>query len=114
MLGTIITRLKTGTYTTVVPYGSARPAPPYVVVRPTADFRGRRFWVYLHMDPGQQSWIEDYVFGELTDLLDEYVADDRHNNTNRLVTDNEYQDIITNDDGTISMGRAFLMPSRFF
>lgn len=114
MLGAIITRLKTGTYKTVVPFGSARPEPPYVVVKPMADFRGRRFWIYIHMQPGQQAWMENYIFGELTTLLDDYVAEDRHENTHELLTDSEYQDIMTNDDGTISMGRPFLMPSRFF
>lgn len=117
MLAAVITKLKTGSISNVVPYGSARPAPPYVVVRPEQDplNRGRVFRIIAHYNPGQQAWLEDYIFNEVKNLLDNYTAETRHENDNQLLTEDEYNDIIVdNDDGTISMERRFLMPSRNF
>jgi hypothetical protein len=118
MLGKIITQLKTGTIKRVVPYGvSRRPSPPYVVVRPERDplGRGRVFRVIAHFQPDQQAALEDYVFGETITLLDNFTAQSRHNNDNQVLTEQDYLDIIVNnDDGTISMERRFLMPSRTF
>jgi len=117
MLSKVIEQIKTGSITNVVPYGSALPATPYVVVRPERDplDRGRVFRIIAHYQPGQQAWLEDYIFDEILTLLDEFTATSRHGNDNRLVTEQEYTDIIVdNDDGTISMERRFLMPSRTF
>lgn len=117
MYGAIITKLKTGTIKTVVMYGATRPAPPYVVVRPEADplGRGRLFRIIAHFSQGQQSWLEDYIRLELPQLLDDFSATTRHGNTNMTINNNEYVDIIVdNDDKTISMEGRYLMPSRFF
>jgi len=113
----VISKLKTGTITNVVPYGSPRPTPPYIVVRPEQDSlqRGRMFRIFVHYSPGGQAWLEDYCFGELVTLLNNYSAEDRKGNVNILLVQQGYQDIvINNDDGTISMARDFLMPSRTF
>jgi len=111
----IVEQLKTGTIKNVVPYGVEQlPAPPYVVVRPERDMlgRGRAYRIIVHMQPGQQIFLEDYVFNDLFDLLDNFTATSRNNNYNRLLTENDYTDIIiSNDDGTISMERVFLLPS---
>lgn len=115
MIGAIITQLKTGSISNVIIYGSERPAPPYVVVRPEANERGRLFRIFVHYSPGGQAWLEDYCFNEVVILLDNFTAVTRHGNDNQLLIQQDYQDIIVNnDDGTISMERRFLMPSRTF
>lgn len=117
MIGAIITQLKTGSIKNVVNYGSARPEPPYVVVRRENDAfgRGQIFWIFAHYSPGQQAWLEDYCFDEVITLLDNFATQTRQGNDNQLSIEQDYQDIVVdNDDGTISMGRRFLMPSRTF
>lgn len=117
MTGAVIEKLKEGSIKNVVLYGSARPAPPYVVVRPERDplDRGRVYRVIAHYNPGQQAWLEDYILGEVITLLDDLAGESRHGNDNLLFTEADYTDIIVdNDDGTISMERRFLMPSRVF
>jgi hypothetical protein len=118
MITRIIEKLKTGPIKNVVPYGTVPlPSAPYVVVRTEADGlgRGRIFRIFVHYLPGQIIWLEDYVFGYLTTALRNYEALSRHGNRNMLLTQQDYKDIIPNkDDGTISMERRFLMPSRFF
>jgi hypothetical protein len=115
MIGAIITQLKTGSISNVVNFGSERPDPPYVVVRPEANQNGRLFRIFIHYSPDQQAWLEDYAFSEVVTLLDGFTAETRHGNDNQLLIQQDYQDIIPyNDDGTISMERRFLMPSRTF
>jgi len=117
MTKAIIIKLKTGTIKHIIQYGSKRPPPPYVVVKPERDIlgRGRAFRIIAHYEPGQQAWLEDYVRSELMTLLDGFAAESRHGNDNLLFTESDYTDIIVdNDDGTISMERRFLMPSRTF
>lgn len=118
MITKIVARLKTGTIKNVVPFGGANtPAPPYIVVRPEADGlgRGRIFRIFIHMQPGQQTFLEDYAFKTVPDLLSNYATEDRHGNHNKVLQEYEYTDIITNnDDGTISMEMHFLVPQVFF
>lgn len=118
MITKIVERLKTGTVKNVVPYGVASlPAPPSVVVRPEADGlgRGRLFRIIAHFQPGQQTWLEDYIFDEVSDLLTDYKAVSRHGNTNIVRDVEDYIDtVVSNDDGTISMERRFLVPSRLW
>jgi hypothetical protein len=114
----IVDRLKEGRIKNVVPYGEDQlPKPPYIVVRPERDplNRGRKFRIIVHMKPGQNIFLEDFVYKDLSDLLDNFGAYDRHGNYNILLTENDYTDIIiANDDKTISMERVFLLPSRIF
>jgi hypothetical protein len=118
MITKIVAQLKTGKITNVVPYGVEKlPAPPYVVVKTETDFlnRGRLYRIIVHMQPGQHTFLEDYVMNDLSDLLDNFSAESRHGNYNTLLTENEYIDtLVSNDDGTISMERSFLLPSRIF
>jgi hypothetical protein len=113
----IIAQLKTGLIKNVVPYGNANTlAPPYIVVRPEKDplDRGRIYRIFIHMQPGQQTFLEDYAFKTVPDLLSNYSAVDRHSNRNTLLQESEYGEIIdSNDDGTISMERRFLVPQLF-
>jgi hypothetical protein len=116
MFTVIVARLKTGTIPDVVPFGtSTLPAPPYVVVKPERDAlgRGRAFRIIAHADPDQQTFIQDYIFEELSDLLDGYTAETRLGNQNQVYSEDDFSDLIgNNDDGTISMERVFLVPSR--
>jgi hypothetical protein len=116
MITKIIERLKTSAIKNVVPYGSnSRPAPPYIVVRPEYNNSGRLFRIFVHMMPGQQIFLEDYAFGTIPALLDNYAADDRHGNYNHLLPQPDFTDIIANnDDGTISMERRYLVPQVHF
>jgi len=114
----IVERLKTGIIKNVVPYGVEQlPEPPYVVVKSEKDplERGRLYRIIAHYLPGQEIFLDDYVTDDLPDLLDNFSAYSRHGNYNTLLTENDYTDIIIdNDDGTISMERTFLLPTRIF
>lgn len=116
MLSKVIAKIKTGSIKTVIPYGYARPAPPYVVVRTSADplGRGKIFRIFWHFSQGGQALLDDYD-GEIISLLDGFNADSRKGNNNQLEVEPDYDDItINNDDDTISRERRFLMPSRTF
>ena len=116
-LAAVIAKLKTGSISAVVPYGTERPGPPYVVVRPEADSvgRGRLFRIIAHFQQGQQAWLEDYIFQELPGLLSDYQLVTRAGNDNITYLEQDYVDIVVdNDDDTISMEGRYLMPSRIF
>jgi len=114
----IVEQLKTGRVKNVVPFGSKNlPEPPYIVVKPESDplGRGRAYRIIVHMSPGQNIFLEDYVRNDISVLLDDFAATTRNGNYNKIYTEQEYDDIIIqNDDKTISMGRIFLLPSKIF
>ena len=118
MLTKIIDRLKQGTVNRVVAYGVEQlPEPPYIVVRPERNpiGNGRNYRIIVHFLPGQQTFLEDYARNNVFDLLDNYKTNSRHGNYNQVLTEDDWSDIITNnDDGTISMERVFLVPSLIF
>lgn len=118
MLSKIVARLKTGSIKNVVPFGSIAQNPSYIVVKPerAENGIGRRFRIIVHMKPDQQEFLEDYIFNELSTLLTDYQVESRHGNLNQLIMeDDNYTDItISNSDGTISMERCFIMPSKLF
>ncbi len=118
MTAAIVAKLKMGPITNAVPFGGEKlPAPPYVVVKPEPDplGRGRRFRIIGHARPGQQQFLEDYMFNTLSVLLGDASVQSKHGNGNVLLVEEEYGEIVaSNDDGTISMERCFLLPSRIF
>lgn len=119
MIPAIVARLKTGVIKNVVAYGYSlqMPEPPYVVVKPEPDVagRGRSIRIIVHMLPGQNIMLEDYVMNDLSLLLSDFPILSRHGNRNMLLLEQEYTDIMPhNDDETISMERVFLIPSRLF
>lgn len=118
MIDKIVAQLKTGIIKNVVAYGhDSGVQAPYIVVRPErAPLGGGRIYrIIVHMLPGQQIFLEDYIMKDVSDLLDSFGSTTRHGNYNVLETLQEYIDIVTNnDDGTISMERSFLMPSKLF
>lgn len=118
MTTAIVARLKTGTVSNVVAYGqsSTLPQPPYVVVRMEPGTNQTRMArVIAHFSPGQNIFLEDYIFDELTDLLSDWEGTDRNGNSFVLFTEEGYGDIIAdNDDGTISAERLFSAPQRMY
>lgn len=118
MLTDVVAQLKTGTITAVVPFGSdGTPAAPYIVVREDRDplDRGWAYHVIVHMRPGQQLFLHQYVVNDLAQLLDRKLILCANGNRMKLESTGEITGIVTgNDDGTISMERVFLEPSRLF
>jgi hypothetical protein len=117
MITAIVRQLKTGRITNVVPYGTrVLPATPYIVVRMEAiTGTGRQVAVFVHMEPDQQTDLEDYIFNDLSILLSDFRAVSRHGNRNKLTAEQDWQEIVTNnDDGSISMERRFLLPALLF
>lgn len=114
MITKIVSKLKTGTITNVVPYGSKLPSPPYIVVKPIGGEDTRVFEIFVHMMQGQQTYLEDYVFDDLSTLLTDYKTTSRHGNYNKVYDQESYSDIIINDDGTISMSRFFEVPFKLW
>lgn len=118
MIDKIVEQLKTGRIKNVVPFGSNNNSlPPYIVVKPESDSLGRGtiYRIFIHMKPGQQIDLEDYLRKDISDLLDGFGSATRNGNYNELETTEEYNDIIVNnDDKTISMERSYLLPSRLF
>lgn len=118
MITKIVERLKTGTVTNVVAFGSNLPQAPYVVVKQESDplGRGTAFRVIAHFLPGQQTFLEDYIRNDLGNLLTDFSSLSRHGNLNSLYED-EFLDLpqitANNDDGTISMERIFYMPDKW-
>lgn len=114
----VVEKLKTGSIQNVVPFGEGNlPEPPYIVVKPETDpvGRGRSYRIIAHFLPGQQTYMEDYIYNELSDLLTDYSDNSRHGNRNTLYMEQDITDYqVSNDDGTVSMERVFLMPSRLF
>lgn len=114
MLTKIVAELKKGTIKNVVPYGSSLPTPPYVVVKPEHIAEGRRFRIIAHVMPDYQCFLEDYM-REVIVTLEEFQATSRTGALNALGRVEQIVDIITNnDDGTIAMEAAFVMPTHTF
>jgi hypothetical protein len=114
MTAEIIARLKTGAIKSVVEFGVANlPKAPYVVVKPEREMagRGRNYRIIAHYAPGQLAYLEDYIRKDVMALLDKYGATTRNGNYQVCYATDDWSDIITNDDGTISMEQCFLVAS---
>ena len=118
MITKIVAKLKTGSITAVVPFGTKAPpgAKRYVVVKSENALNDRRRWrIIVHVQPGENIIAEDYVFKEVSELLSEFEAETRHGNLQALDRGLEYSDIAPqSDDGTISMERIFYSPQILF
>jgi len=116
MISKIVAKLKTGSIKKVFPFGMLDnyPDPPYVVVRPEAVPNvGRRYRIIAHFLPCHIIDLEDYTFNEVSVLLEDFEATDRHGNNVKLLDEESYTDIIAdNDDKTISMERSYYTPFR--
>ena len=118
MITKIVAQLKTGSVTNVVPFGmGAMPAPPYTVVKLERDptGAGTLYRIIAHYNPGQITFLEDYIQNEVPDLLDDFATTTRHGNYQKMELMDEWGGIITdNDDKTISMEKIFLVPGKMF
>lgn len=118
MIDKIIARLKTGTIKNVYEFGTVQTKlAPYIVVKGEKDALGigEEYRIFVHMPPGQQIALEDYLFNTLSVLLPNgFTVTTRNGNTAELLHTQEWSGTITNDDGTISMERSFLMPLIIF
>ena len=117
MMTKIVAKLKTGSIKNVIPYGyGITPAnPPYVVVKRESAENQFRWRIIAHMKPGQNIAIDDYIFGEVSELLGDFVTTTRHGNTADLDRSDEYSDVAQqSSDGTISMERIFYSPRIMF
>jgi hypothetical protein len=119
LLTAIRNRLKTGTINNIVLFADSDklPPPPYVVIKPERGPTGNRnIRIIVHMIPGEQDRLENYIFCELSDHLLEDQVDwliDRHGNHGLLINSGDWTDTIAdNDDKTISMERIFILPHR--
>ena len=119
MLKAIITQIKTGTITNVIPRGQnvVNPEKPYVVVwgpEPIAqaglDKAGKNLYrVNVHYPKGYIDDIDDYIFNELPTLLTDGIKlTTRDGRTVQLFHTMEIGDIVeSNDDNTLSKDRVF-------
>jgi hypothetical protein len=116
MIFKVLERLKTGSVTRVYLYGTDHgPDAPYVVVKEEPfPGRGTQLRIFAHFLPGQQKFLRTYIRETLLDLLDDYEAESDDGNRNIVLSENQISDtMISEEDGTISMWRLFLIPDLF-
>lgn len=113
--------LALNTYKPEVPaiaFGSATiPPAPYAVVKQENHPKGTGFRIIAHFLKGQQTFLEDYIIGDVGVALKLFSSADRHGNMNRLFQDFRGQSpslVIDNDDKTISMERLYWMPDQMY
>lgn len=106
-----------GAIKNVYVYGSQIPAggAPYIVIKPEPAPEGEKYRIIVHMLPGQQVFLRTYVRNDVTNLLAYKKITTQDGNVNTILPLGDWQGItIANDDGTISMERCFLVPSKLF
>lgn len=116
MLKSIRDRVLTGSIKNAVVFGSDMPKKtPYVVIKPEALPIGTGIRIVVHYARNDILPMRDYLFNELSDLLNGFIYTDETGTTNEVLDAEEYTDIvISNDDNTISMDRLFYVPSRLY
>ena len=118
MIAEIITRLKTGSITNIIPFGSATPSTvPYIVVKPETNNRGRGVRIILHYKQGANMYVsggvtytpmDDYIYDELPSLLSEWTMTNNHGESITVHDTGEITDITAvSDDNTVAMERLF-------
>jgi len=118
MIAEIITQLKTGAISNVIPFGSATPSTtPYVVVKPETYTKGRGLRIILHYKQGANMYVsggvtytpmDDYIYNVLPGLLSEWTMTNNHGES-ITVHDTGEITVITavSDDNTVAMERLF-------
>jgi hypothetical protein len=119
MITAIITKLKTGSITNVIPRGGtvANPSTTYVVVwkdSPVVQAGGdgtrgtNQYYISAHFPKGFINELEDYIENEIAALLHKKILTARDGRKIQLLKTANISPIIEgNDDGTISMDRLF-------
>ena len=117
MIDLIVAKLKTHpTVKNVVPFGSALPSAPYVVVKgETTSFGYVRYRINAHYAQGQQKFMEAYIRKDVYNLLHNVLLSDTVDTTRvyiiRADPENSIGQVVTNNsDGTISQDRIFRAP----
>jgi hypothetical protein len=119
LITAIIDKLKTGTIQNVYPRGSiaVNPQPPYVVVwgpelipQPGYESRGKnQYFISVHFSRGCINELDDYIYNEIVDLLNEQVLVMRDLRKAKLQISGAPSNLIEgNDDNTISKERVFI------
>lgn len=112
MLTKIIELLKTGSVKNGTYFGSGEQfEPPYFIVKKEEDFRGTIYRVIGHFQQGQKIFLEDYIEGEVVNVLDGWMTTDRKGNYCRLSLENIILNIPPSDDLTICEEAVFLSPN---
>jgi hypothetical protein len=112
----IYARVLEGSIKNVVFFGTSekRPAPPYVVIKPTTGSNGRKLiQFYIHAQQGQQNLIEEYALKELPALFKKPLLAEADGEvySNKLIdTKNFLSSLALSDDNTISVERDFWLP----
>lgn len=119
MIKAIITQLKTGSITNVIPRGQniVNPEKPYVVVwgpetiqQTGMDREGKNlYYINTHFPKGYINQLDDYVYNELPTLLpDKMRLTTRDGRIVQLFLTMDIGVIVEgNDDGTLSKERVF-------
>lgn len=113
MLTKIVAKLKTGSVSNVVPFGSEGGlTPPYTVVKQENGLMPG--WLYFriiaHFIPAQICQCDDYIRNEVHTLLNNFISESRHGNLNQLLAEENNRTPVINDDGTLSMESLYGMP----
>jgi len=108
MLDLVVAQLKTGPWVRVVPFGSAQPSLPYLVVRE----EGGNFRVTGHHKPDYYVDLRAYMRKEVYNLLQGRTLT---GSGARIITIREVPGSLTecralSDDGSISIERVFYSP----
>ena len=115
----IITQLKTGTISEVIPKGSTKTnlQPPYIIVwgpllipQPGDEDRGKnQYMISVHLSRGYINQLDDYVYTELVELLANQTLTTRDGRRAILKISGAPSNLIEgNDDNTISKERVFI------
>lgn len=124
MIAEIVTQLKTGSITNVVPFGATTTTPtaPYVVVKGESSIYGRGIRIIVHYAVGTQLYInsstavvstpmDDYIYNELPSLIKDWEFTNNHGETMTVHDTGEITDVaVISDDDTVSMERVFYIP----
>lgn len=119
MITAIINKLKTGTISNVYPRGCGveNPPAPYVIVwgpelivQPGEDNRGKnQYFVSVHFSRGFINQLDDYIYNEVVDLLNNFRCVMRDLRKATLKISGAPSNLIEgNDDNTISKERIFI------
>jgi hypothetical protein len=116
MIDLVIAQLKTGPCKNVVPFGSALPSPPYLVVKEEPTALGyTRYRVIGHFVPIQVSAMRTYMKKTVYDLLDHVELTGTGTDTRRCILQSSWDlalgaVAVASSDGTLSQERVFVNP----
>jgi len=107
----LIKRVKTGSIKNVLLFGDSfdRQNPPYIVVKPIAGGDRKLFQIIVHVVIGKQEVLENYVLGELPELLKKPLTDGENKISIRS-TGGWLGPYVDEGDNTLAMSRDYFVP----